>query len=512
VSRRKNETWAVVVICLIALSMLSAVAVAQTGGQNGQAVEPNDGPENAVPLDFSGSVVDEVRTAAVLNFNNQSNIPARFGPGDEDDWYSFEVEAGQTIRMWGYVGQGKDTAFLIGPDDQRLAEFGSFGDLRPTGLTVNQSGTYYIRMVNNSDISESTSYSFHVQVAQGDEFEPNDNQDAATAIAPDKSVSTTLTSATETDWYAVHANDGATINANISSLPVLNPGIKAPTSVDVFNAEGERISNPQQLPSGGHTVNTTTEYAGSTNASVVARSLDEGTYYIRVTADDEYVSGFSRGGFGFAPYRLTVSGEQLTPPPTTPTTTESPTQTSSDSNASTIKIKGTGSVVSYTFAASNISPGEKADIGDNTDQIDGTVVHGQTGKNGIDTYRFTGPVRRFEAERPATLNVWVNGERVEPTALGDSKQTTTSTATPTPTPTETGTPTSTRTATTTVPTVSTRTPSTENQTGTSTGNNGQILGGTATPTETSSSSGPGFGVVGALFAVLAAMALVARHD
>jgi PGF-CTERM protein len=531
-----NARHAVVLVVVVGL-LTSAIPVG-VAQEASDEPEPNDDRANATPLSFE-STDERISEASIDGFEEQSR-QAVFGPGDEEDWYSFEVEAGQAIRAWGVSGVVQNIeGTLVGPSGEVLAELTLGGDNSPNGAVAQESGTYYIHLVNDTVGGPPIEYGLTVQVAEESELEPNDDRDSAAPLTPGDPINSTLAPGSETDWHAVEASEGATINATLETLftEAGAPYAGNSISIDVFDADGERVSEAVDLTEVYVDATNETAPAGGNDiqkVAVVAESVEEGTYYVRVSGGD-YASSF-----GFSPYSLTVSGEGLSSPTmtatTTPESTETQTPTPGDISAetNTMKIKGTGAVVNYTFEAANVSPGEQADVEDDTDRIEGTVVRGSTGEGGIDTYRFTGEIRRFESANPETLVVWVNGERVDPASLGDGESITTSTSTPTPTPTptatptptptptatatqtatttstETGTPTSTRPATPAPTAVSTSETPTENRTTNSTESGGRILGGTAT--DTSASSGPGFGVAVAVIALLAAALVAARRD
>ena len=519
-----------VVLLLGAGLTFAPITVAQDGGDASTTGEPNDNRENAVSLDFESRPVEGLTEAYVDGFDNQSSL-ARFGPGDGEDWYSFEVEAGQAIRAWGYGGVAQDVeGTLIGPDGDVVADLTMGGDNSPNGAVAEESGTYYVHMVNNTITSPPIEYGLTVQVIEQSQLEPNDNRNSATPLTPEEPVTSTLAPGTDTDWYAIEASEGATINATLNTLfsRAGTPYVGNRISVDVFDADGERVSEAVDLSDVYVDATNETAPAGGTDVqkiAVVAESVGDGVYYVRVSGEEDASS------IGFSTYSLSVSGDEIEE------------QSGDDGNEAgsqlpnTFTVRSTGEGrVSYTATASgSIRPGSGADLTGATqpDEVSGSTASGSTAQGGIDNYTFSGELTDLNLEG-GPAEVYVNGERIDPaeyqatptlTTTPTATPTSTSTPTATPTPTATSTPTSTTTnpATPTVrsTTISTVRPtSTVNQSSmpvtdaqrqTSTEDSGQILNGTDTDAGTSGSSGPGFGVVVAVVALVVTGTLAARR-
>ncbi|WP_273836418.1 PGF-CTERM sorting domain-containing protein [Halococcus sp. PRR34] len=519
-----------VVLLLGAGLTFAPITVAQDGGDASTTGEPNDNRENAVSLNFESRPVEGLTEAYVDGFDNQSSL-ARFGPGDEEDWYSFEVEAGQAIRAWGYGGVAQDVeGTLVGPDGNVVADLTMGGDNSPNGAVAEESGTYYIRMVNNTITSPPIEYGLTVQVIEQSQLEPNDNRNSATPLTPEEPVTSTLAPGTDTDWYAVEASEGATINATLNTLfsRAGTPYVGNRISVDVFDADGERVSEAVDLSDVYVDATNETAPAGGTDVqkiAVVAESVGEGVYYVRVSGGEDASS------IGFSTYSLSISGDEIEE------------QSGDDGNGAgsqlpnTFTVRSTGEGrVSYTATASeSITPGSGADLTGATqpDEVSGSTASGSTAQGGIDNYTFSGELTDLNLEG-GPAEVYVNGERIDPaeyqatptlttTPTATLTPTSTPTATPTPTATSTPTPTTTNPATSTVrsttistvrPTSTVNQPSmpvTDAQTQTLTEGSGQIVNGTDTDTGTSGSSGPGFGVVVAVVALVVTGTLAARR-
>lgn len=526
-NRRLVVSWLLVVaVCLIAVGGVPATAIAQDERTNG--TEPNDERANAVRLTgFSATPVEGISEASVNGFKSETS-PARFGPGDEEDWYAFDVEAGQAIRAWGYGGVTNDIdGTLVGPEGEELTNLTLGGDNSPNGVVAEESGTHYIHMVNDS-LGTGGEYAFVVQVAEESQLEPNDERDSATPLTPDEQVSTTLSDDTEADWYEIRAGDGATINATLQTLSYEagGPAFDTHISVDIFDADGTRIGEavdlPQSLREG---TNTTKLFDGVGAAATVAESVAEGTYYVRVTGVE------TNPAYGFSPYSLTVSGDGLGEFGEESTNAETPKASDSlvivggsPEDKVTYRVGYEGSVERSGESHGAPIEDRHVTVDPDVDDIGDSHIDGRLGGGG-DAYLVSGEITGLELDGDA--EVYLNGERVDPARFGsvadEETATPTATATPTPTPTATATstpaPTPTATATATVtPTLTetatpttTATSATTDERATNTSGDGRILGGTETATETSSSSGPGFGVAVAVVALLAAVLVAARR-
>ena len=533
-----KRVLALILVLMVVASVVSVGVVAQ---QTATEQEPNDDRENATRLTFGPTPVEGISEASLSGFENESS-PGVFGPGDRDDWYAFDVAAGQAIRAWGSGGVAQDIGgALVGPDGDVIADLSFGGDQYALGTVAEESGTYYVHMRNDT-YGGPVTYGLTIQVAEKSRYEPNDDRSSAAPLTPGGRINTTMADSNDTDWYAVDAGDGATINATLRSLTYEagGPEFAHHVSVDVFDSSGDRISEAVSLPEQyREPTNTTEPFEGTEKAAVAAESVREGTYYIRVTeTDDPAVPSI-----GFTPYSLVVSGEEFTAPTGTPTT--APTETPNDAEALVIVGGSPENKVSYEFAyegtveRSGESHGAPIEdrhvtVDRDVDEIGDGRIDGRLGGGG-DAYLVSGEITGLELDGDA--DVYLNGERVDPAQFGtvaDEETSTptptatttptatatatptpaaTATPTPTPTPTTTATPTPTATATpiTTLTPTAAATAATANERTTNTSGEGRILGGTDTATETSSSSGPGFGVTVAVGALLAAVLVAARR-
>ena len=84
-----------------------------------------------------------------------------------------------------------------------------------------------------------------------------------------------------------------------------------------------------------------------------------------------------------------------------------------------LRVQATGDLTTYEFAVSGaLEAGPDFDT-DGTDGIDGSSAQGQVNTTGSDDYYFGGEVTRFE--RDGDLEVYVNGEEVDPDGFGSDE-------------------------------------------------------------------------------------------
>lgn len=522
-----RRSLGLIVIFVLVTSLVSAGAVSQGDDRSVEIVEqePNDARANATPItntglgrngEFAGGTVSGTLDNTIDEERNAISDP-------DVDFFRFNANRGQAVNF--YLGSTDFTATnvtLYDPSGGVVARgIEGPGDIFTYGGVVDETGTYYFRLRTDTEFAESSDkYNFHFEIADPDSFEPNDGLDAATSVDASSQVNGTIAKG-DTDVFAVEADAGENISAGVSLRDLLtdNPGNVA---VDILGTDGERLNKQTEDEFGGWANATgTTGVAREDTETVNTTVEDAGTYYVRI-AEAPGSNDFTDIG-GFVPYAidLNVSGKL------------------SQNTENTLVIVGGSpeNKVSYEFTheggIERSGESHGAPIADrhvtvdpDVDTISNGHVSGRLGGGG-DAYLVSGAITGFELDGDA--EVYLNGEEVDPTRFGDipdrdtatatETPTTTRTSTPTPTETETRTPTPTRTATATDS--PTGTPSLPGATETSTAGStttasgtsestpgGEILGGT---TESSDSSGPGFGLVVALVALLAVALLGTRR-
>jgi len=154
--------------------------------------EPNEGPDNATTLSKGETITDV--------------IPER----TDEDWYTFDAEAGETINVTAELGTGAGLKFgIVDPDRNRVGGTRGGDETVVGGVTAQQSGTYYLR-VHHWTGDGSTDYSFELETYQTSENEPNENRETATQLSLNASVEDTI-SLGDVDWYAFDLQEGDSI-------------------------------------------------------------------------------------------------------------------------------------------------------------------------------------------------------------------------------------------------------------------------------------------------------------
>jgi PGF-CTERM protein len=523
-SREKIGAWLLVAaVCLLAFGAFSAGVTAQYSYAQNET-EPNDDRANATQIDERVFVEGET---------NES----------DDDWFAFTAQAGHAIRVTGGFGsQGSDVA-LYGPDGEKLGNgtTGGTKDAAIIGVVAPETGTYYLRASYETEYT--VRYAVAVATTAPDRFESNDNRADATAIEPGE-YNATLINGTNThdeDWFAIDASAGENLTAIVG---LNNTGAEYGQNVRIglYDSDGNRIGNAgaYDSSSGIPPRNHTDLFGGSGRAGQQYAVTESGTYYVRISSESTRLTGFTG-------YDLTVN-----------TTTRSSDETSDDPGTLTIVGGSAENKIAYAVGfegsaersgKSNGAPidNDAVTVDEGIDEIGDGRIDGRLGGGG-DAYLIDGDITGLELDGDA--RVFIDGEEVDPESFGGVSDQTTTTATPTatatptptatptatatPTPTATATPTPTATATSTptqtptatATTTATATPAitstddtttTDAQTPTTTATTtnetgGQIVGGTDGGTETTSSGGPGFGLVGGVVAVLAAVRLARHRD
>lgn len=252
-----------VVVVLVLSTVISTLGTAGIAAGAPAEEEPNDSPESAQEIAVGSTVTGEV-------------------PDDTDeDWYAFEVEAGEAINLTGEVQAGGGVKFdIVDPEGNTVgstrAKNGSFG----TGVTATTSGTYYVRAFYWFG-DAAGEYAATVSTFSTTDREPNEDRDSATDITPGDTVSDTITIG-DTDWYAFDAAAGETINLTVD----LGPG--GGIEFDVVTPGGETI---------GGTRGSNQELVGAVTARV------SGTHYVTV---------YKMGGDTGADYTMTLRTYETT--------------------------------------------------------------------------------------------------------------------------------------------------------------------------------------------------------
>jgi len=221
-------------------SLVAAVPIASAA----QEQEPNDSRDTAQQIQ-TGEQVSGEATA------------------DDEDWFAFTVQKGETINLTATIGNDDGTVFRIrDPDGDALGYPNTEDGSVTAGATARQTGTYYIE-VKNRDGSSDT-YDFTVETYTTDSFEPNEERANATSITVGEEVTGEM-SIGDTDWFAFTVERGETINLTAAGGP------RSDTKFWLKDPDGEFIFSRRSKTGESVTLGTTARQTG--------------TYYVEVTPD-----------------------------------------------------------------------------------------------------------------------------------------------------------------------------------------------------------------------------------
>ena len=280
--------------------------------------EPNDNRQNATPIELSAGEV--VTASGAINDTVTDD-----GVNRGVDFFAFNATAGQAINLYpSAIASAGPTIRLYGPSGDVITEAEtSLGDVPSIGGVAEETGTYYVRL-NGSTKVQSPDYSFGIEIANPDPFEPNEGRQNATPVQPDERINGTILDGGDEDFFAIEADAGEKITTDFL-LKQSDTDIPGDLTVDVFNADGERIN--ENLDSGNRTF--ANPASGFVSVTVNATAEQAGTYYVRV---QEQGPPLAIGGF--VKYGLTVDtsgAESTTEEPTTAgPKTQEPTETTTE--------------------------------------------------------------------------------------------------------------------------------------------------------------------------------------
>ena len=262
-----------------------------------EETEPNDNRSNADRISTGSSVTGS-------GFINGSDV----------DWYAFNVTAGNAFNV-AHSGPAVNVSVYDPAGNLIRSESPGTPDTWSVGGVADQSGTYYVRVNQNGAFS----YGITIKTASPDQFEQNDDQSAAASIEPNQQLDPDLF-AGEQDWYAVEADSGQNVTAVVERLSgALDPGQNL--RVDIFNEDGELVSEPISNESFRVSGENKTIYSGGTDAGEIAKvnvpDTQSGTYYVRISGVEDLS--------GFIDYALTTNTGETTAAPDGGENTTSPT-------------------------------------------------------------------------------------------------------------------------------------------------------------------------------------------
>jgi hypothetical protein len=240
----RDRFLAALVALVLVTSLAAAVPVASAAAGE---EEPNDGREAATSIS-TGTTVD-----------------GSIDPSDDDDWFAFTAEAGETINvtMVTESGNGKNNMKLKTRSAQRGGTDVSANGSGFMGTTARYTGTYYVQVKKDFFADQGVGYTLRVNTSETDDFEPNEDRANATRITANTTQSGDVTVG-DTDWFRFEAERGETINVTMTA------GSGGTNNVKLFDRSSQRDGVDASAGDPG-SVGTTARYTG--------------TYYVQVKKD-----------------------------------------------------------------------------------------------------------------------------------------------------------------------------------------------------------------------------------
>jgi hypothetical protein len=353
----KRTVVLVIVLVVLTAGCAATGAVADTSAgmtaqlqQSGEEAEPNDSRQNATPIEFGEGRAKEGLgfVSGRFNYTNKNGTVVK---EDVVDFFKFNASAGQAINIYFITGDASTIASitLYSPSGEVIESDNSFNfEYSAIGGVAEKTGTYYIRVQSQKSPSGlDQTYSFGVERADQDAFEPNDAIGTATPVTSGEQINGTIAKGDQ-DFFAIEADAGETITASVAlrgtemigNTRVYNQGNIA---IDILNAEGERLNNVSKEPIPEGLTNSTAlstivfsppavEAASTESVNLTIEEAD--TYYVRVTEKPNSPEEFDIGGF--RKYNLTVNTSDTTE---TPAPTASVAFDNQTTNGTTVTIE-----------------------------------------------------------------------------------------------------------------------------------------------------------------------------
>jgi hypothetical protein len=199
-------------------SLVAAVPLASAA----QDQEPNDSRDDAQQIQIGEQVSGEAST-------------------DDEDWFAFTVQAGETINLTATIGKDDGTKFRIrNPSGTALGYPNTKDGSVTAGATARQTGTYYIE-VKDADGSSDT-YDFTV-----DDTSIGTITDVQPRLGPDPSASATFNTTNvapdgSTCWTRAVDPSGATLVVlNVAEAAGSGPSCGETSAICAF-AVPERVT------------------------------------------------------------------------------------------------------------------------------------------------------------------------------------------------------------------------------------------------------------------------------
>ncbi|WP_049997814.1 PPC domain-containing protein [Halococcus sediminicola] len=515
--------------------------------------EPNDDRKQATSLESDTTVPGTI--------SNTTNTR-------DEDWFAVDADAGENI--FATVGLD-DTGAEFGQNvrvgiydssGNRVGEFGSssttidgidvrgntteqFSSSAGAGdrYAVTEPGTYYVRVSSDGTrLTGFTGYNLTVNVGEGrlgrapipsenelqqaaEELAPNAQQgrepngEVADATRIARPTVRSVATLNDTDYFTLDVEEGERISLEATLADGESYGA---LSVDLRTPDGDTIISGSTVDPG-------------TSATIFDGTAEQSGNYLVTVRPTRGV-----GPYGLArPNAYALNVEPI--PERTPNDASSLVIVGgSPENKVTYRVAYEGSIERSGESHGAPIEDRHVTVDRDVDEIGDGRIDGRLGGGG-DAYLVDGEITGLELDGDA--EIYLNGEKVDPASLGSVSDqatsspapTATSTPTATPSPTPTATPTSTPSPTTTTatptdgsstaplptgtqtvtrtvtPTAAEPTTGTGTDATTPTDRDGRIVGGATTEGETTSSSGPGFGLVSGLVVIVAVAVFAVRR-
>ncbi|WP_292935565.1 pre-peptidase C-terminal domain-containing protein [Noviherbaspirillum sp.] len=248
------------------------------------------------------NVAGDATTSSLVSAG--ASVTGTIDSSGDIDWYGIAMQAGvtYTIRMQGQganagtlfdpiidgvyysYGTGTIAAYLGGYNDDAASGAGTTGRDAMSTFTPTSSGTYYIATRAYSSYTGT----FTLSVSSSGGSSSNDiaaNTATTGAVSVNSSVTGTIDSSTDADWYGVSLTAGNIYTIRLQGSHSSNGTLSDPLISGIYNSSGTLVSN------------TYADDQDGTDSSLTFAPTTSGTYYI---AAEGY--GSSTGTF-----RLSVS-------------------------------------------------------------------------------------------------------------------------------------------------------------------------------------------------------------
>jgi PGF-CTERM protein len=229
-------TKRVLTVVVTVLVVAGLVYVGPVTGIQPEEEEPNDNRDNAQTIETDESMTGDLTE-------------------DDNDWYAFEVEAGETVNITvdGEAASGNIHLRTFMPENGKF-DSGVQNGTATFGRTAVSDGIAYLRVQSRG--AAGAEYSFTVDTYRTDWFEHNDDQDNATRLYENPLPSATARSGIgDSDWFAFDAEEGETITAMGWSLSGNT------VAFGIFRPDGSTEKN--NVADGGLTLETTAATDGT---------------------------------------------------------------------------------------------------------------------------------------------------------------------------------------------------------------------------------------------------------